>query len=621
MRMIDEVIDRSRKIPPYVTRAQTGPLVLPYGSTYFIHGYASDALYDAHFDLYGADRSDGYVYLFRIDSKAKHFSPYMFFKGIHRGLRKYDEQDWWREEWASKENLDYYLWNQLELGIDEYDKSFVTTRGVPEMEIRSLDDLSEEGSKILELYADYANLPIEVAAKKIEHFLELRHSGLGYIPNVNENAFYSALVDLGYGGLYEWEYEMPDFPLNFLILDPSIIESYKVVRAKDVPPDVDMGDYLNEQPWVPADFPRPPPRSNPLPDTVRVQFSKDGYLINPEDGSDVWWHGSRDEFVTFSSGGVGYDGMFFASSESEALKYFVKTSIDSPYFGDLLKVRIKKCHIFDPRDYGHTDISWEIYDELYDKYIEDFAPYKLQERGFDGYIETDSHQSREDFTFNVCIFDARRFVELVEQVNYRPNPALRVDSGYLVNPETNDTYWFHGSWTGRKRKFDWNSPRKDVYPATFFTSDEDLAVDFATGERVWLDIGEDPPPMKRTGYLHRVKIKDVPLVDADKLFVDRDALTLSEEGVLFIQSLQNFGASDSEIESFTRTLSEATYHAFGKRNNPIWPYLIRTIVHLGYRGWFERESIHRSHTNIGLLYPDEDARVWGGYTVKRTRRL
>ena len=127
--------------------------------------------------------------------------------------------------------------------------------------------------------------------------------------------------------------------------------------------------------------------------------------------------------------------------------------------------------------------------------------------------------------------------------------------------------------------------------------------------------------MKRTGYMHRVQIKDVPLVDPDNLFVDKEALTLSEEGVAFVQSLQQFGSSNADIESFIRTLSGGTYHAFSKQDNSIWPSLIRTIEHLGYRGWFERESIHRSHTNIGLLEPDEDARIRGGYTVKRTRRL
>lgn len=473
--MIDEVIEKSKFIPPYVIRAQTGPIEFPTERYNTLYGYASPHMTDSHFYAYGADTSNGYVYTFSVDPNAKHFSPYMFFKDINRGLRKYNEQEWWEEEWENQRDLQYFMWEHMGLEIDEDDKSFVGTRGVPEMKIQSLEDLSEEGLKILELYAHYANLPIEVAAQKIEHFLELRHSGIGYDPNVAEDAFYSALVDLGYAGLYEWEWEMPDNPLNFVILDPSAIDSYRMIRTEDVPPDVDANDYLQQQPWTQANFSSPPRRSNPLPDTVRV--------------------------------------------------------------------------------------------------------------------------------------------------TYRPNPALKVESGYLVNPETGDTYWFHGSWTGRKRKFDWRSPRRHAYGATYFTSSEELAADFATGERVWLNFDEEPPPMKRTGYMHRVQIKDVPLVDSDNLFVDKEALTLSEEGVAFVQSLQQFGSSDADIESFICTLSGGTYHAFSKQDNSIWPSLIRTIKHLGYRGWFERESIHRSHINIGLLEPDEDARIRGGYTVKRTRRL
>ena len=210
---------------------------------------------------------------------------------------------------------------------------------------------------------------------------------------------------------------------------------------------------------------------------------------------------------------------------------------------------------------------------------------------------------------------------MIDQVIERSNPALTVENGYIVNPDTGDTYWYHGSWVGRLRKFDYGIPRRHAYGATYFTSEEDLAVDFATGERAWLDINEDPPPMKRTGYMHRVQIKDVPLVDPDRLFTDRDKQTLTEEGVTFVQKLQDFGASEENINSFLRELSGGTYHAFAKQHNPIWPQLIRAIEDLGYHGWFERESIHRNHTNIGLLYPDDDARIRGGYTVKRTRRL
>ena len=202
----------------------------------------------------------------------------------------------------------------------------------------------------------------------------------------------------------------------------------------------------------------------------------------------------------------------------------------------------------------------------------------------------------------------------------RANPNLEVKDGVLINPETGMPKWFHGSWIGKVSSFRRSSPRSHAYGATYFTSNDFLAEDFASGERAWLDFDEDPPRLKRTGYVHAVRIHDVPLLDPDKIFTDKAELLLSPEGVRFVEELSDRDASSSDIESFLRTFSRSHYSAFSK-GYTFWDILLESMEALGYRGWFERESKDRTHTNIGLLYPNKDAQIVGGYPVKRTRRF
>lgn len=200
-------------------------------------------------------------------------------------------------------------------------------------------------------------------------------------------------------------------------------------------------------------------------------------------------------------------------------------------------------------------------------------------------------------------------------------PTLQSRNGFFVNPDTNDHTWYHGSWVGKIDRVRATTPRKHAYGATFYTSSFELAEEFASGERAWLDFYEDPPRMKRSGYVHKVKIEDVPLVDPNLIFTNKDEQLLSEGfGVPFVNELHKQGATQDSIASFLRSLSAFQYQAFNK-SNTIWQPLRQTLDHLGYRGWLEKESIDSSATNIGLLYPMEDTQMQGGYIVKRSRKF
>jgi hypothetical protein len=204
----------------------------------------------------------------------------------------------------------------------------------------------------------------------------------------------------------------------------------------------------------------------------------------------------------------------------------------------------------------------------------------------------------------------------------RQNPYLESENGKIVNPETNDIIWYHGSWFGKLDRLKAYNPRQ-YYDATYFSSSEKLATEFATGELAWLGYDEKVPRMKRSGYLHFVEISDVKLLDSDKVFSDKEEMLLTDEGVIFVQALSDLGVKDNQIEKWLLTLRKGRFHAFTK-SDPIFPHLIAVMEKLGYRGWFEREFTKddlKSHINIALLYPDEDAKLVGGHIVKRTRKF
>ena len=206
----------------------------------------------------------------------------------------------------------------------------------------------------------------------------------------------------------------------------------------------------------------------------------------------------------------------------------------------------------------------------------------------------------------------------------RKNPYLESENGKIVNPETNDIIWYHGSWFGKLDRLKAYNPRQ-YYDATYFSSSEKLATEFATGEMAWLGAYEEAPRMKRSGYLHFVKIDDVKLLDPDKVFSDKEQLLLTDEGVILVQTLSDLGIEDSEIETWLKKFRGGRFHAFSK-SNAIFPSLIGAMEKLGYNGWFEREIVtpfysKHEHINIALLHPDEDAKLVGGHIIKRTRKF
>ena len=212
----------------------------------------------------------------------------------------------------------------------------------------------------------------------------------------------------------------------------------------------------------------------------------------------------------------------------------------------------------------------------------------------------------------------------VEFMTPRENPYLESENGKIVNPETNDIIWYHGSWFGKLDRLKAYNPRQ-YYDATYFSSSEKLANEFATGEMAWLGYDEKVPRMKRSGYLHFVKIDEVKLLDPDKVFSDKEELLLTDEGIILVQTLSDLGVEDSEIEKWLKKFRRGRFHAFSK-SNVIYPNLMEAMERLGYRGWFEREVVtpfysEKQHINIALLHPDEDAKLVGGHIVKRTRKF
>ena len=233
----------------------------------------------------------------------------------------------------------------------------------------------------------------------------------------------------------------------------------------------------------------------------------------------------------------------------------------------------------------------------------------LEDRGF--FVDEDHYFPR----------DTQRWVMRKEE---RENPYLESKNGKIVNPETNDIIWYHGSWFGKLDRLKTYNPRQ-YYDATYFSSSEKLATEFATGEMAWLGAYEEAPRMKRSGYLHFVKIDDVKLLDPDKVFSDKEQLLLTDEGVILVQTLSDLGIEDSEIETWLKKFRGGRFHAFSK-SNVIFPHLISAMEKLGYSGWFEREIVtpfysKHEHINIALLHPDEDAKLVGGHIVKRTRKF
>jgi hypothetical protein len=392
-------------------------------------------------------------------------------------------------------------------------------------------------------------------------------------------------------------------------------------------------------------------------ETQRLQNDADGYLINPDTNDIYWFHGSPGGGLTDNPP---WQVLYLSSSVSSAVEFAcLGYSEEFPSSGFTpvilqMTLRLSPQQVFDIRNAGADpriealskqlgmnpkrrveDRLWYLhYDNTLGYHATPDQHKVAQSFGFLGWLETELQPSlgvNIPCTIGIYTDVQPPIYQVVAEADVYPedcsqarsNPFLEVREGKLVNPDTGDTRWFHGSWVGKLKDFQSETPRSHTYTATFFTSEEDLAADFASGERAWLGFDEDPPPMKRSGYVHKVEIDDIKLIDPDRMIVDSgdaDEVSLTPEGVAFAQAMQDSGASEEEISGFFHNLKGRTYHAFSRLVGR-WEPVLAAMEALGYRGWYEKESFYRTHTNIGLLHPDEDATLRGGYTTKRTRKF
>ena len=205
-------------------------------------------------------------------------------------------------------------------------------------------------------------------------------------------------------------------------------------------------------------------RENPLEPSTKVQFSPDGYLINPLDGTTVWWHGysydvetlvragdiddedleslEQSDYVEdkeFLEGGMNWAGVFFTPSREDAVMFARQHEYDTQF---IVSARIRKCKIFDAREHSRYDLEWDTYED------EDVVSW-LKAEGFEGYIELESDS---DTWFNVCIFNAPKYVEIIKNTNIaRPENYLRLRTSrgrknpkdYIINPNTGGRIWWY----------------------------------------------------------------------------------------------------------------------------------------------------------------------------------
>lgn len=232
------IIERTKKPPAIVWRSQNSPLNLSFRSQFYIYTYDS-IQEDMLLNFYGG--TSGYNYEFILNKNIKYFNPYNMLKSIDNAILPiWESPDYDFED--VKAIIQYAESGAIELihehyGIDWFDLesgAYSDGRCILRMKIKSVKDLSNEGLAILSLYAEYVNKPLEDLLQDFVSFLELQHFGTGLETHVDDKAFYRALQDLGYQGLYEYEYTDCDSPLNFVILDPSIIEYYKLVLPEDI---------------------------------------------------------------------------------------------------------------------------------------------------------------------------------------------------------------------------------------------------------------------------------------------------------------------------------------------------------------------------------------------------
>ena len=187
----------------------------------------------------------------------------------------------------------------------------------------------------------------------------------------------------------------------------------------------------------------------------------------------------------------------------------------------------------------------------------------------------------------------------------RKNPLVSRRDGYLV-PNSFSNLWFHGSEDPYEEEprdaFLPSGVHGGSYDATFFTSSESFAREFAEG--FW-DSDDN-------GFVYACRIKDVKLFDIDNIFQnmsDPNSL-LTEEGMRFRDHLSYHTSLPGDAERALASLRSVEWDSFNEENNPYYYDIMATMDTLGYRGWVEIEAGHR---NVALLHPDEDVEIMWSY--------
>jgi hypothetical protein len=186
----------------------------------------------------------------------------------------------------------------------------------------------------------------------------------------------------------------------------------------------------------------------------------------------------------------------------------------------------------------------------------------------------------------------------------RKNPKPPSRDGYLVNPETNDLLWFHGSSSDEPLSLD-SEYEDSEHMAFFLSSNEHYAEKYA--EQDWS--GEDSDHQS----LYALRVKECNLLSLDDLVISETEL--NNEGLklareihkaepewgfsAIVQGLLNVAKSMDwqhfiDVEYYDNTLGEEL---------PLYS-LPAAIYELGYDGWIERRTTgtQRSHTDLAIFY-------------------
>lgn len=196
----------------------------------------------------------------------------------------------------------------------------------------------------------------------------------------------------------------------------------------------------------------------------------------------------------------------------------------------------------------------------------------------------------------------------------RGNPHVMSRDGWLVNPVTDDIYWFHGG--ARISSLSESAARSQRSTSAFYLSTDVRVAGFFL-EMLWqgrplcktsaqLDVFRSTPQrdwpklalrqLLSVSAITACAVHDTPLLNADQLTPPQvmaltHCLARSESTVDF----------DALAASYDFRLIEDN------------PALVACIRAMGLRGWYESESSIREGAalNMALLYPEVDAALAG----------